>query len=1029
MDTRSMGSRFLHLEAIEPTPFFTPTAQGLQQGVDLTLTNDGPVAEAVLIFRVGSQETRVDLGAIKPGTTTRCVYIPDIRQAAQIEFILHAHGQVQDARSLTWAPTRHWEVYLVQRSHHDLGYTDLPSNLLREYDGFMDNVLRYCEQTADWPEESKFRYVAEQGWSILHYLENCPPDKVEKTICLIHEGRIEVTALLGNETSELCSHEEQIRLLYPTFRLKRRFGIPIRVAQLNDVPGLSWGLASVLAGAGIRYFIPGIPDYFAWGYKVHPFWDEEAVLPRDMSGAFWWEGPDGQRVLFWYGQGIGGLWTFEDALQAIPKRLNELAQRGYPFDLLRCRVSGGARDNAPPHIRFSEIAREWNSRWAYPRLIVATNAQFMERFERKFGVQLRVLRGDLPNTDYTVGAASTAKETGINRLTHEALLSAEKLATCATLVSDYPYPADTLAEAYDSMLLYDEHTWGMDHPTGPAQDGCWSQKSQFAYRAAALAHDVLSKSSNRIADRLRLEGEGYHLVVFNPLAWERTDLVTVPATAPAPCGRPMRAEPTGRLVGSTAIGRNLVSLPLSLLEVPFELVDLSSGKSVPYQIVTLDDPLAARPWASYRYALGGVDPAYRRELVFVAKNVPSLGYKSYRLMPVAQKPALESSLRLGKYVLENRYYKVTLDAKNSAVTSIWDKELKREWVDGEAAHGFNQLVVRSPERGEVTLPGRSRITPGERGPVFTSLIVKGEGRGCPRRVQEIILYNEIKRIDFAHRLLKDAMPLLELYLAFPFAIHKPRFRYEASNAVIEPIRDQLPGSNTDAYAMQHWVAAWDEKGTALWSSLEAPVMELGGLWPGYVSQAHHGVRPPGYGHEFLRDPAQLEKGHIYSYIMVNNFRTNFQPVQVADALFRYSLTTHNGEWQRDRASNWGWEVATPLVPVCIVGPQEGDLPAFASFCQVDAPNVHLLTLKAAENGDGLILRLAETEGREDVALVMLPFLEISEAFMTNLVEENRDKLPCDQHGLRVPLRANGLTTVRCRTSRRWPEVGFLARYC
>ncbi len=117
-------------------------------------------------------------------------------------------------------------------------------------------------------------------------------------------------------------------------------------------------------------------------------------------------------------------------------------------------------------MRLSLIAREWNRRWAYPRLIVATNAQFFEQFKRAAGNRLRTLRGDLPNTDYTVGATSTAKETGINRLTHDLLTSAEKLAACAALVSDYAYPADTLAEAYDHALFYNEHTWGMAHPIG-----------------------------------------------------------------------------------------------------------------------------------------------------------------------------------------------------------------------------------------------------------------------------------------------------------------------------------------------------------------------------------------------------------------------------------------------------------------------------------------------------------------------------------------------------------------------------------
>ncbi|MCS7221977.1 MAG: glycoside hydrolase family 38 C-terminal domain-containing protein [Anaerolineae bacterium] len=1047
----------IQLSAVEPTAFFVRSGDSLQQGVDLILTNDGMAAEAILAVKLGSYQLQMGLGMIQPGTSRRRIYIPDVRETIQAEFMLLAEGQVQDRQTRPWTPERHWEIYLVHGSHHDLGYTDLPSNVLREHARFLDDVLRYCEETADWPEESRFRYVIEQGWSVLHFIEHRPSDTVERLVRLMREGRIEVTALFGNEISELCGHEEQIRLLYPSFRLKRRFGIPIHTAELNDIPGISWGLASVLAGAGIRYFAPAIPDYFAWGFQVHPLWDEEAILPRDMIGAFWWEGPDGQRVLFWYEGGSvhwSLLWTYEQAEREVAYHLTNLAQRGYPYDLLRAKFQGGQRDNSPPDVRLSLIASEWNQRWAYPRLIVATNAQFFKAFERAAGSSLRTLRGDLPNTDYTIGATSTAKETGINRLTHDLLTSAEKLATCATLVSDYVYPADILAEAYDQILLYDEHTWGMAHPIGPAQDACWSQKAEHAYRAAALAHDVLWKSANRLADQIRLTDEGYHIVVFNPLTWERTDVVHLPAVMPAPCSRPMywRYPPPGdkgppMWVSGTAIRRDIVNLPPTLLEQPFKLIDLSTGHSVPYQIVNVDDPLAARPYAAYQYALGVtsqlqhkdllVDPAHRKTLIFVAEDVPPLGYKTYRIVPMTQSPRFESSLIVGEHWLENRFYRITLDPESGAVSSIFDKELQREWVDVEAPYGFNQLVARWPETGEMATPVRSIVYRGESGPVCASLIVKGDAPGCPQRMQEIILYDSVKRIDFANRLLRDATPLLELYFAFPFAITRPRFRYEASNAVIEPIRDQLPGTNTDAYAVQHWVMAWDEASGVIWSSLEAPVVALGGLWPGYLSQAHHAVTPPGYGHAFLRDPAQLEKGHIYSYAMVNNFRTNFQPVQVADVLFRYSIQTQRiaagqgGQAGEDpsslaiRARDFGWAMSTPLVPVCVMGPQGAGnraetgswLPVTASFCQLDQPNVSVLALKAAEDSDGWIVRLAETEGQEVTVTVTLPFLDIAQAFLTNLVEEDAAVLPYDRHSVRVRMPAHGIVTIRCRTLR------------
>ncbi|MGD0901215.1 MAG: hypothetical protein ABR915_25585, partial [Thermoguttaceae bacterium] len=47
-----------------------------------------------------------------------------------------------------------------------------------------DKVLDFCDETADWPEESRFRYVAEQAWSVLHYLEHRPAEKTQRLVRL-----------------------------------------------------------------------------------------------------------------------------------------------------------------------------------------------------------------------------------------------------------------------------------------------------------------------------------------------------------------------------------------------------------------------------------------------------------------------------------------------------------------------------------------------------------------------------------------------------------------------------------------------------------------------------------------------------------------------------------------------------------------------------------------------------------------------------------------------------------------------------
>jgi len=388
----------LSVKAIKPTVFFIKEKEGLLQAADISIENTGRPLKASVEIKISSQGRCTDIGMVKQGEGKYRVYVPDVQEITDVEFILSAGGRVQDRKRIAWKPQKHWQVYLAHYSHHDLGYTDLPTNVLREYDTFYDKILRFCEETENWPDESKFRYVIEQSWSVQHFIENRPKEIVDKFIKYIREGRVEVTALFGNQTAELCGHEELIRLMYPSFNLKRKYGIKICSAGLNDIPGLSWGLSTVLPGAGVKYFTAGIPIwYFGKGEKkVHPFWDESKVLPLSIPGAFRWEGVDGAQVLFWYnmhGNGESHLWSYPDALSEVSKALNLLEKQNYPFNFVSYMVMGGERDNAPPSVRLSYIVREWNDKWAYPKLCIATYSDFFEQFE-KYKNTLPVFRGE-----------------------------------------------------------------------------------------------------------------------------------------------------------------------------------------------------------------------------------------------------------------------------------------------------------------------------------------------------------------------------------------------------------------------------------------------------------------------------------------------------------------------------------------------------------------------------------------------------------------------------------------------------------
>ena len=380
---------------VKPTPFFVREGDGLRQRVNVVYAVPGVPGRVAVHISAPGMDERVALTPPGEGMHEQALYVPDIREACEVSFQLEVDGVGGDVQTVHWQPARHWEVYLVHYSHHDMGYTDLPSNVMEEYDGFIDQALDFCEETASWPEvEARFRYQLEQAWSLVHYLEHRPPEAIERLKRFVKAGQIEVTALFGNQTLELCSHEELVRLLYPALRLRREWGIEVESAKHNDIPGFAWGLASVLAGADVRAFSPGIPVWYFNG--VHPLWDTAEAIPLDIPAACWWEGPDGQRVLLW--SDLHGMewqpYGYEQAFEELPGMLERLEPARYPYDVVCYTLRGGHRDNAPPTLRYATMVREWNRRWAYPRLINATNREFTRIFGQRWGGTLKTLRSD-----------------------------------------------------------------------------------------------------------------------------------------------------------------------------------------------------------------------------------------------------------------------------------------------------------------------------------------------------------------------------------------------------------------------------------------------------------------------------------------------------------------------------------------------------------------------------------------------------------------------------------------------------------
>ncbi len=1006
--------------AIAPTVFLRRTGAGLEQRITVSLRNPLVTPQAVLLAVDGA---RHNLPPLPPGESAHDCFIPAIESPRDLTFELFLDGQRIDSRRVPWQPPRRWTVHVVQLSHHDAGYTDLASRVIPEHDRWLDATLELVAATRDFPEEARFRAVIEQTWSIDHFLRHAPPARAAAMLDGLRRGDLELTALFGNLTTELCGHEVLIRSLYPAFRLKRDYGLPLVSAEHNDIPGFSWGLCEALTGAGIRLFCPGLANYYSWGSSGAPsFWDEATIFgAAGMPGAFWWKSPSGKRILFWCNNaGCGG--PCDPRLPGLAERLLQLQDGGYPYTVLRWPVLGGARDNSPYIDGYTHTVRDWNARWAFPRLICSTNARFYADLLPQLPVTLPVLGGEVPGQDYPVGAASTAAATAINRRNHADIPAAEALSVAAAHLTDRSDPtdqSDELAAAYEETLWHDEHSWGHHFPAGPSACAAELEKAVHAYRAAALTHDLTQKAMARIADAVRLDEPGLHLVVFNAMPIERAGLVRAPLRELDNCGSTMRPTEEGTLCGVLLGTRWHVNPPPEIVSGQFDLIDADTGEAVPFQIDALESPFDPHPYAAQRLGLaaGGKrlglfeNPSgIARDLLFHAKGVPALGYRTYRLEPRPDRPAFAVQVTASPPALENAFYRLELDPTTGFARSLFDKEIGRELIDPAAEHPFGAILARAPS-GPLETTALTRLRAGPDGPVASSLRAAFTVKGHPHVEVTYTLNAAEKRLELAVAMLQDPTPLLETYVSFPFLLPQGRFRYEGPLCVVDPAHELMPGAYADRLTVQNWVAVSDGALSVLWSSHDAPVVSLARLWPGRVSPAHSAVIRADLVHP-RQTPEDLLGAALYSLLTANNFGTNFCVSQSGALLFRYSLTSRAGDVPHADAARWGAGVQTPFGTIYTRDPGPRSLPPTGGFLFLDNPAIRLVALKRAEDGNGLIVRLWNPGRQQAQARIALPHLKTAAARLANLVEDDAGALGMEANSVTVPLDPGSVATVR-----------------
>ena len=626
--------------ALEPTPFVLRGPDGPLRQVNVRCLADGKPQAAAGRFTLSFGAVGGSAGAgaeLIPGAHT-CrgsaivpmsafiggidyiggafpLLLPEPARETELQVAFESSLGPRIANSCVVKPARHWSFFLTPHTHFDVGFTQPQPVVFERLARDMDSARQYCEHTQDWPAPSRYRWTVEVSGLVKRFVESHRPEQVARFMEAVRRGDMEICGFYLNMPTEITGHEETIRCLYYAQELRRRYDVRIDTVIIDDVPGYAWPLADLFVQAGIRS-----ASLRANSIRGRFLWYRPGAVPRP----FYWEGPGGNRLFVWYTD------TYRDGNFFRPRGLHEdefvrVIQRneraGYPFDEVQLRMGG---DNLPPDLTASKNARDWNERYLWPQVTLATNREFLEVLESRHSAAVAVHRGDIPSW-WADGPASAALENGANRLAHDRLAAAETLWAAATLASGAAYPREKIAAGYEQMIYFDEHTWGssesIDRPKSENTARQWRIKSAFAEEAARLSKELHGGAVAALSKDLAAPGTA--IAVWNSLAWPRTDVVEL------------------ELPGTPLEGRTGV-----------EVIDARSGKAAPCQIS--EDG---------------------RRAVFIARDVPPLGYVIYRLRSGTAPPRGAKRGGPPGAVIENAFYRVEASAERGGLASWYDKQL------------------------------------------------------------------------------------------------------------------------------------------------------------------------------------------------------------------------------------------------------------------------------------------------------------------------------------------------------------------
>lgn len=859
------------------------------------------------------------------------------------------------------------KIFLSPHSHIDITWWDRPEVCEERLREIIERIIYLSNK---YPH---YKFSLETTYPVYLYLQKFP-EKKEEIKNLIENKNLEIGGFYVSQISDLCSEELIVRNLYYGKKyLKDELNYTVDFVKEEDVPGHTYQLPQILSSAGIKYL----------------------KISRGPQGIFYWVSKNNRRVLTClidYGAIAQKRQKDRESILRAIKRFIEnsysIHNIKYPYIFLPC-----GDDMEVPDEKIIEAIYFWNKNLKSPEVIFGNFNEFMKEIEN---FPHKILKGDIPN----IWAAIATFESEIVQdfLKAERELNISEEISAILYIFGEIYPQQKISNSYRKLLFVSDHNWGGRDKEHFGEE-CDRYKWKLVKEVKNVAGEIVENSFKNICKRISFRDERVPIVVFNFLNFKREDVVEVE------------------------------------IEEKNYILEDERGNSIPFQF---EDG----------------------KIVFIAKDVPGCGYRTYYLKKSEKKPVFETEIKINKNEIENKFYKIKLSS--AGIEKLYFKEIKKDiaktqdflssfkkeliikilkeflklkfpeifWkilifflpllqkivsfilklkINTGEVWAFTCRLKPAPEGfyereiiegvGEEFEIGREifksgdykwEIKPGVCGPVRKSLILKSDFIEKSKIQIEIFLYGEIPRIDYNISLDWSGREKTIINLAFPFDIKN------SETFIGLPFCFYKLGEEVKGF--------WDHpeniagfKARGIYDFID-------------VSNKRYGITLssewPCFDFTFFPNCNLLFSDTESAFFYGDFYR------KIGTHTFKFSLYPHRGNYINAKVWKTGKYLNNPLRGFLYKERNtEAMLPETLSFCETSDENIVINCIKKEEDGNNLIFRFYEVEGKEKEISIKFNFKVLSSS-LCNILEEEEEKLEIKDNILKIKVKPYSIYTIK-----------------